>query len=146
MEEGSKLRRELGEQLRALSDGGVQRFSTMRGNVNLYRLFIERGLQILETGGRLRLIAPDSILREQSSHPLRQLLVESHGWSDIWAIEEANHLFPGMTQGVAVLGISAKVESEKLVVFGPISRADLRRDQQGLSLSLIHISEPTRPY
>jgi len=133
MEEGSKLRRELGEQLRALSDNGVQRFSTMRGNVNLYRLFIERGLQILETGGRLRLIAPDSILREQSSHPLRQLLVESHGWSDIWAIEEANHLFPGMTQGVAVLGISAKVESEKLVVFGPISRADLRRDQQGLS-------------
>ena len=133
MEEGSKLRRELGEQLRALNDNGVQRFSTMRGNVNLYRLFIERGLQILEEGGRLRLIAPDSILREQSSHPLRQLLVEKHGWSDIWAIEEANHLFPGMTQGVAVLGITAKTDCEKLVVFGPISRADLRRDQQGLS-------------
>ena len=42
MEEGKKLRRELGEQLRALNDNGVQRFSTMRGNVNLYRLFIER--------------------------------------------------------------------------------------------------------
>ena len=39
MEEGSKLRRELGEQLRSLSDNGVPRFSTMRGNVNLYRLY-----------------------------------------------------------------------------------------------------------
>jgi hypothetical protein len=133
MEEGSKLRRELGEQLRSLSDNGVPRFSTMRGNVNLYRLFIERGLQILHQGGRLRLIAPDSILREQSSHPLRQLLVEEHGWSDIWAIEEANHLFPGMTQGVAVLGITAKQEVEKLVIHGPISRADLRRDLKGLA-------------
>jgi hypothetical protein len=105
----------------------------MRGNVNLYRLFIERSLQILEEGGRLRLIAPDSILREQSSHPLRTLLVEEHGWSDIWAIEEANHLFPGMTQGVAVLGITAKVAVEQLLVHGPISRSDLRRDQNGLS-------------
>ena len=89
-----------------LSDNGVPRFSTMRGNVNLYRLFIERGLQILHQGGRLRLIAPDSILREQSSHPLRQLLVEGHGWSDIWAIEEANHLFPGMTQGAGARSAS----------------------------------------
>ena len=38
MEDGSKLRRELGEHLRALTDNGKPRFSTMRGNVNLYRL------------------------------------------------------------------------------------------------------------
>ena len=133
MEDGSKLRKELGEQLRALTDNGNPRFSTMRGNVNLYRLFIERGLQILIPGGRLRLIAPDSLLREQSSHPLRQLLVEQHGWSDAWAIEEANHLFPGMTQGVVVLGITAKEPVEALTVYGPISRADLRREGDGLS-------------
>jgi hypothetical protein len=60
-------------------------------------------------------------------------LVEKHGWSDIWAIEEANHLFPGMTQGVAVLGITAKQSVENLIVYGPLSRADLRRDQHGLS-------------
>ena len=70
MEDGSQLRKELGEQLRSLADNGTPRFSTMRGNVNLYRLFIERSLQILNEGGRLRIIAPDSLLREQSSHPL----------------------------------------------------------------------------
>jgi hypothetical protein len=133
MEDGSQLRKELGEQLRSIGDENGPRFSTMRGNVNLYRLFIERSLQILEVGGRLRLIAPDSLLREQSSHPLRQLLVEKHGWSDVWAVEEANHLFPGMTQGVVVLGITAKQSVDALVVRGPISRSDLGRDNGGLS-------------
>ena len=133
MEDGSQLRKELGERLRGLTDNGRPRFSTMRGNVNLYRLFIERSLQILNEGGRLRIIAPDSLLREQSSHPLRELLVKHHGWTHAWAIEEANLLFPGMTQGVVVLGITSKGEAPMLNLQGPITRADLRRDGDGLS-------------
>ena len=133
MEDGSQLRKELGERLRNISDNGKPRFSTMRGNVNLYRLFIERSLQILKQGGRLRIIAPDSLLREQSSHPLRELLVKHHGWTNAWAIEEANLLFPGMTQGVVVLGITANGEEDVLNLQGPITRADLRREGAGLS-------------
>ncbi len=133
MEDGSQLRKELGERLRGLTDNGQPRFSTMRGNVNLYRLFIERSLQILDDGGRLRIIAPDSLLREQSSHPLRELLVKHHGWTHAWAIEEANLLFPGMTQGVVVLGITANGEAPVLNLQGPITRADLRREGEGLS-------------
>jgi hypothetical protein len=133
MEDGSQLRKELGEQLRNLMDDGKPRFSTMRGNVNLYRLFIERSLQILSDGGRLRIVAPDSLLREQSSHPLRELLVQGHAWTHAWAIEEANLLFPGMTQGVVVLGITANGEPCSLNLHGPITRADLRRENGGLS-------------
>ena len=133
MEDGSVLRKELGEKLRNLQDNGKPRFSTMRGNVNLYRLFIERSLQILSEGGRLRIVAPDSLLREQSSHPLRELLVEQHAWTHAWAIEEANLLFPGMTQGVVVLGITANGEKCNLNVHGPITRSDLRKDGGGLS-------------
>ena len=133
MEDGSRLRKELGEQLRALQDDNKPRFSTMRGNVNLYRLFIERSLQILENGGRLRMVAPDSLLREQSSHPLRELLVKEHAWTQVWAIEEANLLFPGMTQGVVVLGITANGDRTNLMIHGPITRSDLRRDGEGLS-------------
>ena len=133
MDDGSRLRKELGEKLRGIMDGDTPRFSTMRGNVNLYRLFIERSLQILSPGGRLRLVAPDSLLREQSSHPLRELLVKQHGWTQVWAIEEANLLFPGMTQGVVVLGITANGEHVPLNIHGPITRSDLRRDGGGLS-------------
>ena len=106
----------------------------MRGNVNLYRLFIERGMQVLSTDGKMRIVAPDSLLREQSSHPLRKLLVEKHSWNEVWAIEEANLLFPGMTQGVAILGISSKPNgTESLNIIGPVTRSDLRRVGSGLS-------------
>jgi len=133
-ENGSTLRKELGERLRGLTEAnGVLRFSTMKGNVNLYRLFIERGLQVLQTGGTLRIIAPDSLLREQSSAPLRALLVMKHAWREVWAIEEANLLFPGITQGVSILSVSAKERSKELLIRGPVDRSDLRRDGSGIS-------------
>ena len=59
--DGSSLRKELGEELRSLQEeDGALRFSTLRGNVNLYRLFLERSLQLVRAGGRVRLIVPDS--------------------------------------------------------------------------------------
>ena len=79
MKKGSKLRRELGEQLRALNDNGVQRFLICEAMSIFTDCLLSADYKFFEEGGRLRLIAPDSILREQSSHPLRQLLVEKHG-------------------------------------------------------------------
>ena len=38
-----------------------------------------------------------------------------------------------MTQGVVVLGITARGEAARLNLHGPITRADLRRDGEGLS-------------
>ena len=134
MDDGSQRRKDLSEKLRSLSNEDGPRFSTMRGNVNLYRQIIERGMQVLSTDGKMRIVAPDSLLREQSSHPLRKLLVEKHSWNEVWAIEEANLLFPGMTQGVAILGISSKPNgTESLNIIGPVTRSDLRRVGSGLS-------------
>lgn len=132
-ENGSELRKDLGSQLREISDDGKLRFSTMRGNVNLYRLFIERGLQILDNGGRLRIITPDSLLREQSSKPLRRLLVKEHGWHQVWSIEESNLLYPGMTQGVCVLGVISGENGCELKLRSPVTKSDLTREKGGLS-------------
>jgi len=134
--EGSKLRKELGEALRSLRDGEVKRFSTMRGNVNLYRLFIERGLQILDTDGRLRIIVPDSLLREQSSSPLRQLLVSKHEWENIWFFDEGNCLFSGISQGVVVISVVAKGATTGLNMIGPMDRTDLLIDGKGFKSSV----------
>jgi len=133
-ENGSELRKELGGRLRGLTEeDGSLRFCTMKGNVNLYRLFIERGLQILQPEGTLRIIAPDSLLREQSSAPLRNLLAMKHGWQEVWAIEEANLFFPGIAQGVSILSVTANGKSRELLIRGPVERSDLRRDGTGLS-------------
>jgi len=131
--EGSSLRKELGEALRSLRDGEMKRFSTMRGNVNLYRLFIERGLQILLPEGRLRIIVPDSLLREQSSSPLRQLLVSKHEWENIWFFDEGNCLFSGISQGVVVISVIAQGSTSGLCMIGPMDRTDLRSDGKGFA-------------
>lgn len=124
--DGSTLRKELGEELRSLrEDDGSLRFSTLRGNVNLYRLFLERSLQLVRAGGRVRLIVPDSLLREQSSAPLRRLLVDSHEWTGIWTFPESARLFTGVTQGVLILGITVDGRSEELICYGPAEANEL---------------------
>ncbi|MDP6905925.1 MAG: hypothetical protein QF440_00730 [Candidatus Thalassarchaeaceae archaeon] len=124
--EGSRLRKELGEELRNLTEkDGRLRFSTLRGNVNLYRLFLERSLQLTQSSGRVRLIVPDSLLREQSSAPLRRLLVDKHEWTSIWTFPESARLFTGVTQGVLVLGITVNGMSEELICHGPAEANEL---------------------
>ncbi len=124
--DGSTLRKELGEELRSLQEeDGSLRFSTLRGNVNLYRLFLERSLQLVRAGGRVRLIVPDSLLREQSSAPLRRLLVDSHEWTGIWTFPESARLFTGVTQGVLILGITVDGRSEELICHGPAEANEL---------------------
>ena len=124
--DGSTLRKELGEELRNLrEEDGSLRFSTLRGNVNLYRLFLERSLQLVRSSGRVRLIVPDSLLREQSSAPLRRLLVDSHEWTGIWTFPESARLFTGVTQGVLILGITVDGVSEELICHGPAEANEL---------------------
>ncbi len=128
-ENGAELRKELGHNLRSkVERDGSSRFRTMRGNVNLYRLFIERALDLAEDGGRIRLVVPDSLLREQSSQPLRKLLVEENEWSDAWSFHESARLFTGVTQGILVLGVSRGGETTALECRGPAEPFELCSD------------------
>lgn len=131
--DGSALRKELGKALRSCKneDGGT-RFSTMRGNVNLYRLFIERGLQIIQDGGHLRAVAPDSLLREQSSAPLRRLMVEENRWKELWCIEEGNQIYPGIAQGVLIISLQKGGRTDEIISIGPVERKDLQAEQGGI--------------
>jgi hypothetical protein len=84
--------------LRSITEpDGRLRFSTLLGNVNLYRLFLERSLQLVEEGGRVRMIVPDSLLREKSSIPLRRLMVERNNWDSAWSFPESQRVFPGVS-------------------------------------------------
>ena len=104
---------------------GKARFSAIKGNVNLYRLYIERSLQISEREGRVRLVVPSSVLREKSSLPLRKLLVESNGWDTVWSFPEDSRLLFGGSQGVSVIGITVGQETDVLTSFGPLLVDDI---------------------
>jgi hypothetical protein len=124
--DGSILRKQLSSELRQFKGAdGKARFSAIKGNVNLYRLYIERALQISQSGGRVRLVVPSSVLREKSSLPLRKLLVESNGWDSVWSFPEDSRLLFGGSQGVSVIGVTVGEETDVLTSFDPLMRDDL---------------------
>ena len=124
--DGSALRKKLSSRLREFKGAdGKARFSAIKGNVNLYRLYIERSLQISQIGGRVRLIVPSSVLREKSSLPLRKLLVESNDWDSVWSFPEDSRLLFGGSQGVSVIGVTVGGETDVLTSFGPLLVDDI---------------------
>ncbi|HIG33868.1 MAG TPA: hypothetical protein EYQ11_03180 [Candidatus Poseidoniales archaeon] len=124
--DGSILRKQLSSELRQFKGAdGNARFSAIKGNVNLYRLYIERALQISQNGGRVRLVVPSSVLREKSSLPLRKLLVESNGWDSVWSFPEESKFLFGGSQGVSVIGVTVGEETDVLTSFGPLMNDDL---------------------
>ncbi len=133
--EGSRMRKNLSKELRQFRGAdGKARFSAIRGNVNLYRLYIERSLQLAKEGGRVRLVVPDSVLREKSSVPLRKLLVQKNEWDSVWSFPEDSQLLFGGSQGVAVIGVTVGGTTEVLTSFGPLTTRDFSLDR-GLASS-----------
>ena len=121
MEDGSQRRKDLSEKLRSLSNDDGPRFSTMRECQPLPTVH-RAWYASLSTDGKMRIVALDSSPRTILS-PIAKALVEKHSWNEVWAIEEANLLFPGMTQGVAILGISSTPNgTESLNIIGPVTR------------------------
>jgi hypothetical protein len=142
--DGSNLRKELSRQLRNTAEkDGTRRFSTLRGNVNLYRLFLERGMQLVRDEGRVRMIVPDSLLREKSSIPLRKLMIESNQWTTSWSFPENQRVFPGVTQGVLVLSITTGGSTQTMKSFGPLEATEIST-QSGLKTKAPFM-ELTRP-
>ena len=124
--EGSEMRKRLSKSLRGTTESdGSPRFAALRGNVNLYRLFLERSMKLVREGGRIRMIVPDALLREKSSIALRKLMVESNQWVSSWSFPEPQRVFPGASQGVLVIGLTIGGSTEMMTSFGPLEVQDL---------------------
>ncbi len=54
-----------------------ERFIAANGRLDLYTLFFERGLRLLEKGGRLAFITPNKFLLSRSSRQLRKLILST---------------------------------------------------------------------
>ena len=124
--EGSELRKRLSGSLRGTTESdGSPRFAALRGNVNLYRLFLERSMKLVREEGRIRMIVPDALLREKSSVALRKLMVESNQWVSSWSFPEPQRVFPGASQGILVIGLTIGGSTEMMTSFGPLEIQDL---------------------
>ena len=73
------------------------------GKINLYRLFIERAINLLKPGGYLGFICPNTYLTDHDSRYLRQLLLEQTHITEITCLPESVRIFPDITQATTIL-------------------------------------------
>ncbi len=78
-------------------------YNYQEGNLNLYKLFIERNLELLTTGGSMGLIIPSSFLNEATSETLRKHIFETCSLEEIVEIPELSRIFPGINQATAII-------------------------------------------
>lgn len=90
--------RQLAERLR---ESGYYHSSLSR-QVNLYRCFVERSLDLLRPGGTLSMIVPLSLARDASALELRKRLLEREAAGTWLLFGEKERLFAGVTQSACI--------------------------------------------
>lgn len=76
---------------------------TQGGKVNLYKLFFEKGIMLLNEAGALSYITPYNYLTSKDSYELRKLLIHNTTILEIIDYEEDQKIFENVTQAVATI-------------------------------------------
>ncbi len=87
-----------------------------RHTIDLYRLFIERALQLTQKDSRIGCVVPTTLLGDVSAERLRYSLVDSNRVCMIEEFTESARLFEGVTQSVCIMvvergGSTAKIDA-----------------------------------
>jgi hypothetical protein len=64
-----------------------------KGDVNLYKLFLEQAQTILRNGGRMGMIVPSGIYSDLGSQPLRERFLDHGQWEWLFGFENRNKVF-----------------------------------------------------
>ncbi|AKG91653.1 TaqI-like C-terminal specificity domain/Eco57I restriction-modification methylase [Geoglobus ahangari] len=78
-------------------------YSYQVGNLNQYKLFLERSYFLVSKGGYFSMIFPSSFLGENDSKELRKLFFEKAMVKKILEFPERARVFEGITQAVTIL-------------------------------------------
>ncbi len=76
--------------------------SAAKGNYDLYVVFVERGLQLLESQGQLAYILPHKFFNNQYGRPLRELIAQGKHLRHVVHFGD-QQIFPGTTNYVCLL-------------------------------------------
>lgn len=85
-------------------------YTAAKGRINLYRLFIERCLELLKPDGYLGFICPSTYLTDRDSRLLRQLLLAQTHLQEIVCLSESAAIFAGVTQATTILIVQKKTK------------------------------------
>lgn len=102
--ESTRLKKELSA---SVASSGLYHFQ--EGNLNLYKLFIERNLSLLKKQGSMGLIFPASFLNEATSEKLRAHLFNSCEIEELVEIPERAKIFIGVNQATVILLLNKSI-------------------------------------
>jgi len=109
-----------------------------KGNYDIYAVFVERGLQLLNSDGWLGFILPHKFLNAQYGAPLRGLIAQGRHLAHIIHFGH-QQVFPGATTYTCLLFLSAK--PRKTFRFDAVS--DLSAWRQGEAPASIELPQST---
>jgi len=89
----------------------------LHGNVNTYRLFLERSFELLRPGARLAIVLPFGFMTDRTAAPLRAHMLRA-GWiRRLESYPESAHTFEGVGQSVVLLaGVKEAQARGELVI------------------------------
>ena len=73
-----------------------------KGQLNLFRIFIERGIQLLKENGIICYINPNTLLADKSSSGLRNLIRNNLKTNFFLEFPESSHVFENVSQAVVI--------------------------------------------
>ena len=121
---------------------------SVRGKINLYRVFIERGFQLTRKGGVLSLIVPNTLLADRYAAGVRQMMANNGALRFLIEFPESAHVFEVVTQATAIFlvnreksrdffDLSIKVQTPDLPPPSPIKvNWDSIRQIDGVELTI----------
>jgi adenine-specific DNA-methyltransferase len=89
---------------------------SLHGNLNTYRLFLERSLEVLKPEGRLAIVLPFSFMMDRTAAPLRAHMLRS-GWvKRVEIYPESSKVFEEVGQSIVLLQAAKQAHSSPDVV------------------------------
>ncbi len=85
--------------------------NALSGQLNLYRLFIERSFELLKNGGNLSFIVPSSFMTDKMASTLRKHLLQNHSLSRIEHFTESEKVFSGVGQA-SIIFLASKNQGQ----------------------------------
>jgi len=119
-----------------LSDVYSKLYNHQVGNLNLYKLFLERSYNILRTNGYFSMIFPSSFLGENDSKELRKLFFDYATITKILEFPEKTRVFEGNTQAVCILFYKKEKQDDYQIKI----KTNISRDEKNNLTSLDFLS------
>ena len=94
------------------------------GSIDLYRLFIDKGISLLKPKGVIGAIVPLTFMADKSASAIRKDLLNAHALSELIIFPEKAKIFENVTQACSIFIANLKGEIESITITQMLNSKD----------------------